>query len=316
MLKIRRRSKKQPSSSSLPPEYQLYRSCKEKESIEKVRQLLDLHHSLDINYKNEEDIGFTALHLACYYDNLHLINLLLSHPDLHPNVQDGFLKTPLAVACAEGRASAVKLLAGDRRVDLDLPNDELKCPLWIAAQKGHLNCIEVLLAVGRPLRLNLRCSEYTFYAPNTTPKQVAKREGRESIVKLFEAYEEDPWKIQRALRKKLDMFDENPARVFTSSILICDGYFKLKRKSANPVKQNIVRFLQILIKLPNDLKAVLSNRLFDSAENVISGDKIEMVLKKMIREGLNYIKPVKGDYEQHTNVQKLGFKKLLENTVV
>ena len=52
----------------------------------------------------------TALHIACFYGDIKVVQALLQHPNIISNLTDIDGKTPLDIARAKGNSSIVELL--------------------------------------------------------------------------------------------------------------------------------------------------------------------------------------------------------------
>ena len=88
------------------------------ETRKRLQQILDNDLesvSASIN-ANDFDInqdfrsGWRVLHIAIYLRNIQLLSLLLSHPQIDVNMEDGHHATPLSLACIAELADVVKLL--------------------------------------------------------------------------------------------------------------------------------------------------------------------------------------------------------------
>ncbi|CAK4886600.1 unnamed protein product [Aphanomyces euteiches] len=84
--------------------------------------------------------GFIA---ACYLGHLPIVELLVSHPQLHHSQ----LNHGLIAASAGGKAKVVASLL-TRTVDVNFVNDEFATPLVAASSNGHATIVELLLEHG------------------------------------------------------------------------------------------------------------------------------------------------------------------------
>ncbi|KAH9186767.1 hypothetical protein AeNC1_011261 [Aphanomyces euteiches] len=84
--------------------------------------------------------GFIA---ACYLGHLPIVELLVSHPQLHHSQ----LNHGLIAASAGGQAKVVASLL-TRTVDVNFVNDEFATPLVAASSNGHATIVELLLEHG------------------------------------------------------------------------------------------------------------------------------------------------------------------------
>lgn len=146
--------------------------------IEKLKALLDCKFrkeiSLNLNYKGQQKKNFswTALHLACYFGHIEVVQLLLSKPEfreeLNINIQNNSGDTPLHKAALTNRVQIVQLLLSnganvfiencdallarqltDNREILDMleaveqvDRNQIKLDLFKAVDNGNLKTLE------------------------------------------------------------------------------------------------------------------------------------------------------------------------------
>ena len=89
---------------------------------EEVVRLLLAQPGIDVNIKDENKLS--ALHFACQEHErdvaLAILPKLLVVPGLLLNSRDGFGQTPIMVAVGEHNTTAVRLMAAEEGVDLDV----------------------------------------------------------------------------------------------------------------------------------------------------------------------------------------------------
>jgi len=89
--------------------------------------LLEHYDHLDQSYKAYN----TSLHTAAYdHDNADLINILLLHPDINPNLLNNHNQTPLCEAATESNLQNVRALLNNEKTNINIGN-----PLKSAANK-------------------------------------------------------------------------------------------------------------------------------------------------------------------------------------
>jgi ankyrin repeat protein len=97
----------------------------------------------DINLVN--GFGWSPLATACNYGYEETVSLLLSREDVEIDAKDEEGWTPLNTAAETGQASIIsKLLA--KGAAIDISSDSGWMPLTVACQKGHMEAIKVLAA--------------------------------------------------------------------------------------------------------------------------------------------------------------------------
>ena len=89
---------------------------------EEVVRLLLAQPGIDVNIKDENKLS--ALHFACQEHDrdvaLAILPKLLAVPGLLLNSRDGFGQTPIMLAVLEENTTAVRLMAAEEGVDLDV----------------------------------------------------------------------------------------------------------------------------------------------------------------------------------------------------
>jgi ankyrin repeat protein len=91
-------------------------------------KLLLKNPTLKINYGGNDSDEWTPLMITCfqygYHKNMSIdnIKMLLSHPDIDVNIQDGDGRTALSIACNGGHVNIVKLLINKSKINFDITN--------------------------------------------------------------------------------------------------------------------------------------------------------------------------------------------------
>ena len=118
--------------------------------VEEVKDILMKNPSLNVNWKNEEENAWTALHAACWGHAL-VVSILLAHPDIDPNLKSKYGDTPFMWACLVGNTSSVRLLLKDSKIMVN--NIYGETSLGRAAYNGYLDIIKWWIASGREMDL-------------------------------------------------------------------------------------------------------------------------------------------------------------------
>lgn len=132
--------------------------------------------SLNVNWRNDNENGFGALHQACFNGHLEIVKALLQHPLIDVNLPMKLLATPLYLACQGNRKEIVEVLVNDPRVDVNLARDEGATPFFITCQRGHVESFEILLT-------NRLVNVHQGMNHGITPLWIASCEGNLHIVK-------------------------------------------------------------------------------------------------------------------------------------
>ena len=97
------------------------------------------------NYMLKDKEGKTALHYACMYKRIPVINILLhqlKHFDDLPRDNDG--KTPIHTAAQNGNLEGLKYLLETEHLDSEIKDFQGKTPLHVACQAGRSNIVNYL----------------------------------------------------------------------------------------------------------------------------------------------------------------------------
>lgn len=207
----------------------------------------------------------TPLHAASYFGMSEIISLLLSHPKIDPNADGASRRTPFLLACWQNHPHVVAVMVEDGRVDLNKPDDHFHTPIWWAASNGFLECIEYMLA-------SYRCVDLSSLKGDVPLEK--------NIKTLIDSFKAKPIETRITLRKQLGYADGDACKAFVLSVLLCDGYFSLRRPNAD---HN--RFFEILIKLPIEMQMVICNRLYGVNKSLIFGKAVNQELTSMIAKG-------------------------------
>lgn len=123
--------------------------------------------------------GLTALHLACYKNQLECGKILLDHgADCYYDC-DCWGLTPIGLACKLNRLEFLQLLI-DSNVDLEHCDDDGLTSLHVACELGSTKCVELLLQHGANARALTHAKE--------TPLQLAKDKGHKSIAQIIQHF--------------------------------------------------------------------------------------------------------------------------------
>ena len=98
----------------------------------------------DVNQADDEQV--TPLILACWYNHLEIVNLLLNQAgiDVNKTQQTGW--TPLYIACMRSDVNVVKALLNKDGINVNQATTMYGyTPLMVACEKGHLEVVNLLL---------------------------------------------------------------------------------------------------------------------------------------------------------------------------
>ena len=242
--------------------------------VEEVREILRMNPTLNVNWKIQNENGYTVLRIACANDCDSVVSLLLAHPDIDVNQKDQNGSTTFKWACAGGHLSCFRLLLRDPRVKVNEPDKFGFTPLWRAAHDGHFDVIQWWLASGREMDLG------TPGDPRNDPVAVANKRGHTDVVTLLERFKENPEETRRAMRVKLGWYNEAAAEMFALVVFVSDGLLQIK-DTATP--SPAARFFAIASQLPLELQMLLCFRQVGSDKEIIPGKESEVAFKELAR---------------------------------
>ena len=167
--------------------------------VEEVKDLLRKNPSLNVNWKNEEELGTkTALYVACNNDRDSVVSILLAHPDIIPNLKNADGWTPFITACRNGHLACFSLLLQDQRVMVNEPDNDGATPLKLAAAYwGYHDVIKWWIVSGREMDLG------TSGDSKTDAIGTAKEKGTTKAVSLLERFQSDAAETRSEVRMEL-----------------------------------------------------------------------------------------------------------------
>ena len=203
--------------------------------VEEVERILRENPAIDVNWKEGEWVGYTAIHIACRWGQDSILAILLAHPDIDVNVKDSGQSTPFMLGCSNGQTSCVRLLLKDSRVDVNEPDNVGYTPLKFAAYRGQIDVIKCWIASGREMDPGKRGYEQS------------------QVATLLNGFWENPEKIRHQVRLELGWYDPAAAGVFAFVVFVSYGLLRVKHPTITPA----ARFFSIASQLPLELQMVL-----------------------------------------------------------
>ena len=149
--------------------------------VRELEKLLPTETKHRINARDPQSQD-TILHDCARRGRADMVDLLLKY-GADPNAQNISAKTPLFVACSEGRANVVRVLIAHRETQYHLVDFEGATPLVIACFEGHAECVEVLLEAG--------CCSADEMGKLGTPLHCASMRGHAQVVRILLRYGAD-----------------------------------------------------------------------------------------------------------------------------
>jgi len=225
---------------------------------------------IDINAPDSD--GHSPLLMAVCNGHTEIVKLLLDDPRIEPNKKNNTGQSPLFMAAKHDRVEIAQILLDNNIVNTVLDEEPLCNPIWIAMENGRMDVLKNLFASWR-INASVKWDQNTFKG--------SALHGKPQIVQLIRSYVENPALIRRQLRNELKLSLTDSCYVFMYFVLLCDGYFTVKKESKDS-KMKI--FYEIGMMLPMDLQMVLCNQLYDNGRSYISTNLVENTLATFIQK--------------------------------
>ena len=132
-------------------------------NIELVNILIAPKNGIKANLNIQNEDGQTCLHWACYRNYTEIAEILITPKSgigANLDIQDKEGHSPLMNACAHGNKKLVKMLI-DNKAKLDLQNNKECCTaLIIACCLGHMGTAKILIAPKNGIKANLDIQDH------------------------------------------------------------------------------------------------------------------------------------------------------------
>ena len=178
---------------------------------DKVQELIAmLTNADDVQDVNQRDLeGCTPLHLACAEGNVHVLRILLRHPNISVMATDEDGNTPFHLVCQEDNDQlAVAEMLKDPRVDVTRKNRASKTPLQLASVEGEMDAIKWIIS-GRALKTG-------WFSEIAQARKEAHKYENDLLVDLFEEFAVDHAGTKEKIERDLGIDGECPPP------LLCD----------------------------------------------------------------------------------------------
>jgi ankyrin repeat protein len=117
-----------------------------KKNYSKYIKLLLTFPEIDVNL-SEEKQGFTPLWIACRYNNIDSLEILLNHSKININKVTNYDITPLHISCSFGNTECVKLLINIKGIDINKADKQGITAFEAACWCGHIECAKLLINI-------------------------------------------------------------------------------------------------------------------------------------------------------------------------
>jgi len=114
-------------------------------NVKRVAELIINDERCDINSQSNNHLD-TPLYIACVYNSVELVKLLINNPKFKINIQNIAKNAPIHIACMWNHVELVQLLLSCNYCDINLTNGFGETPLHIACRKGYGIIAKMLLA--------------------------------------------------------------------------------------------------------------------------------------------------------------------------
>jgi len=224
-------------------EERFYKAAKDGH-LEEAKEILKDNPKLNVNWRNEQEHGWTALIKACEWDHPSIVSILLAHPDIRVNSKSRYGYSPFFRACINGHTSCARLLLQDSRVRVNESDISGSSPLMNTAVNGHVGLIRLWVASGREMNLGTPGNQRTDAIAR------ARKSGKTEVVTLLERFKENPVKTRYEVRMEIGWYDEVAAEVFALVVFASDGLLQINDTTTSTPA---ARFFSIATRLPLEL---------------------------------------------------------------
>lgn len=190
--------------------------------------------------------GQTPFMMACWIGHSKIVKYLMETNEVTMDHVKDVDQSPIYLACQNGFTDIVKLLLEDEKVDINLPSSDNATPFFVACQNGHYELVKFLLSLSKEVKIDTK-----WGAQGLTPLEQAKimitlsrREWESSdlatsqrqkncalIVQLLEKFQSNKEETKFELRREQGFTAQEAAVIFSTIVLITDGYLDFKRNS-------------------------------------------------------------------------------------
>jgi len=296
-------------------EEQLYYAVEEND-LQKVKLLL-FEPYLDINWKNDKNLDKPILFVACEFNLIPILKILLADPRIDLTPADRFGRQILPFACGVSNEKVVKILLADPRIKVE--NDMDNVPMWIplisairhgsfgvvkllllhpridlnmtdrygwnpllvVASKGDLNLAKWLLACGKPIDVDYKMQVGLYHWNDKTAAEYACVKKFDELADLIERFKKDEWQTVKAIRKEIGITSSFAAKILVLLVLLSDKYLQL-HIPLDHQQGRVKRFLMIGEQLPIELQMVISLRYFGYPGTFVSSKDFDIALADFV----------------------------------
>jgi ankyrin repeat protein len=219
----------------------------------------------DIN--KPDNTGWTPINRASYNGYTEIVKLLLAQPGIDFNKADNNGRTPINYASWNGHTEIAKLLLAQPGIDINKPNNTGWTPFNSASYYGYTEIVKLLLA--QP--------GIDFNKPDNerkTPINNASYSGHTEIVNILEEYQKNPVKMRLFYLR--EYFPQIIEEYFILMVLYSDDYFICADEG------EIKRFFTMMVILPQELQAIIANRIVGSSYNIPKLSFINEAIEKFL----------------------------------
>jgi len=146
-----------------PSEIRLLNLCQNGGKLKKVRKLIE-DLNVDVNIRDQENHHRTPLIIACENGRRGIVKLLLNDERVVVNLTDNLGQTPLFHACMNRKVEIVKLLLEHERVNINIENNRGQTPFIHACLYNYADIVQLLLESGREININERYQNRSLFS--------------------------------------------------------------------------------------------------------------------------------------------------------
>jgi len=233
-------------------------------NIEIVKYLEGLKR---LNVNKLDNQGHTPFIIALIDGNFELAQYISTMKNFDPNAMNTSGESQLMICCKKKYISGVKILLSHKDFNtLNIPDVDGNLPIKIILTQKLSSFWWLNLSFNKPPSdsctieiLKELLKQPNIIIPNDIQYCNNPNARDKEMMQIIKEYKTDPITTRHRLKldKKLD--------IYRLVVLTADGYFDI-----NSENDDLTRFMNISIKLPNDLQMLLINRMANSPKDIIN----------------------------------------------
>jgi hypothetical protein len=235
-------------------------------SFNQFKEVLENNPGYDINFlvtniKFPSYLSRSVLHIACSWNKVKQVELLLENPLI--DVNNPPCRTPLHVACEKGFTTITRMLLNHPKINVRITNNDGYLAFDLACIHDKDESILHFLASGKDVS-------------DVFIKSLKKKR----IKTALENHPLNPEGSRYYHAVGLRYTDVTPSHLFVLIVFFCDGYVELPNTYQETSGR--IRFFKIVRKLPMELQMIVCNRMERLDKKFIDSKLIDLGFRYLV----------------------------------